>query len=351
MYILNFKEFFINEKVGVAEATLFYSDAIFEQVWSIFREFNESGEKNFEETLDIPYSDFSKKIKDRELYSKFPVVGVSVNVIFTKISLDSFTNKFQSNIEDRKKYTVGGWSSGFGHKNWSGYSKIKDPIKSVTDHGISISLGLDIIITNDLNIGTYWKKLVDDINETIWHELNHSYEWYQRLIGGKGPIYKRYPGISITLADHNRWKITKSIYEYWSNNFINYIYLSEQHEMNAQVQESGYLVSRYGFDAVKKSSAWRYAEEMSNFNANKFITDLEQVIAEDGKDIKTTKENLKKMWLGEYRRHLLLFKEEPTISDKMVEHLSCDKFIKVIEIRLNRSGRYLLKKLGKLSAF
>jgi len=352
MGIFNFNQFSkINEKVGIAEATILYTDVVFDKVWNTFREFHTSGEGFLEEKIEIPYREFYKKIKDRDLYSKFPVVDILLFVNFTKLPTDTFNGKYTSAASNRKKHVVGGWSSRFGHKNWEGYSTIKQPIKTITDHGISVSIGVDVIVSKDFNIGTYWKKLVDDINECIWHELNHSYEYYQRLISGNGPLWKRSPRLAVTFADDNRWRISSKIHKYWSNNFTYYLYSSEPYELNAQVQEAGYFVKRYGIDSLKDTSAWQYATSMENFNADEFIKGLEEVIRDDGKDVKSTKENLKKMWLGEYRKFLKENDEDPTINDKLVERLDCEGFVKLMAKRLNKAGRKLKIKLGKLYAF
>ena len=254
MGILNFKEFSLNEKLGVADATLYYIDTVYNKVWEEFRKFHSSGEKELEKDLRIGYRSFYRKITDRETYSKFPVVGITLTLDFKKLTPEKFHKKYKSAASKKKKHVVGGWANRFGHKNWSGYSKIKEPIKQVTDHGIIVDLGIEVHVASDFNIGTYWKKLTDDIYETIWHELNHSYEYYNRVKSGAGPIWARSPRLAVTYADCNKWNITKTIYDYWSGYFTYYLYASEPYELNAQVQEAGYFVSKYGIKSLYKTT-------------------------------------------------------------------------------------------------
>jgi len=348
MGILNFKEFSINEKVGVAESTLYYVDAIYEKTWEEFRKFHTSGEKSLEETVSIGYRKFFRKIKDREVYAEFPVVSISLNLDFKKQTPETFNKKHKFASKIKKKHSVGGWANRFGHKNWGGYSQIKDPIKTVTDHGIVIDLGIEIVVSSDFNIGTYWKKLTDDIYETIWHELNHVYEFYKRVQSGGGPIWTRAPRLAVTFADTNRWNITKGIYEYWQNNFTYYLYTSEPYELNAQVQEVGYQVSKYGIKSIYKTLAWENANKMENFDADEFIIGLENIITKKGKDVRTTKENLKKMWVNLYIKTLTDEKESPTIDHILVSKMNCDEFVRYMGKRLNRAGKYLKSKIGKL---
>ncbi len=348
MGIFNFKDFSVNEKLGVADATLYYADAIYQKTLEEFKKFHLSGEKKHEETVNIGYRKFFRKITDREVYSKFPVVSITLNLDFNKQPVETFYKKHKSALKNKTKHAVGGWANRFGHKNWSGYSQIKDPIKTVTDHGIAIDLGIEITVSSDYNIGTYFKKLTDDIYETIWHELNHVYEFYKRVQSGGGTIWTRAPRLAVTFADTNRWNITKGIYDYWQNNFTYYLYASEPYELNAQVQEVGYRVSKYGMKSAYKSLAWQNADFMEKFDADKFIAGLEDIIAKKGKDVRTTKENLKKMWVNLYIKTLTDEKESPTIDHTLVSKMNCEEFVRYMGKRLNKSGKYLKAKIGKL---
>lgn len=352
MGIFNFKDFSVNEKLGVAEPTLFYIETIFSHTMNYLKDFIKSEDKELDESITIPYRRFYREITNREVYSKFPVVGIALNLEFEKISPYRFNKRYKIKDEEKRpKHAVGGWASRFGHVNWSGYSKVVNPIKTVTDHGIVIDIGVNITISSDYKLETNIKRMSDDINETIWHELNHSYEYYNRLRSGGGPIYKRSPRLAITNSDINRWKISKTIYDFWNNKFLYYLYISEKHEMNAQVQEAAYHVSKYGINSLYTTNAWRYAKYMESFDADEFIYQLEEIILLEGKDIEQTKDSLKRMWLLQYRKYVEEEKEEHSINDKMIEHLNFNQFIYLMGRRLNRCGKTFRKKLGKLYEF
>ena len=67
MGINNFKKP-INERAGVAEASLFYVDPIFSKVWNEFLEFYQSDEDELEEDYHLSYSRIKPYITDKISY-------------------------------------------------------------------------------------------------------------------------------------------------------------------------------------------------------------------------------------------------------------------------------------------
>ena len=122
MRIFDFKNFVVNEKLGLSESSTMFREIIYKTVYSKFAEFYKSTEKSISETLIINYRKLRPQITDLKLYSDFPVVGFEVDVEFKKITSSRFTALYGD-----KEITVGGSSSGFGHKNWKNYSKIVKP--------------------------------------------------------------------------------------------------------------------------------------------------------------------------------------------------------------------------------
>lgn len=368
MGINNFKNFQVNEKAGVAETTLFYTEPIFNNAWNEFLEFYQSDERKMEKNVSIPYTQLRPYITDRITYSQFPVVGINLNILYVRMSMDEWVKKYKHSIERVKKqgkvltHLVGGYATSFGHRNWSEYSRMTSPVKEVSDHGLILHLGVSIDLAPNFNIGIYKNKIQDEIEETIWHELNHLYEYYNRVLVGVGRIENRGPAASITTADVNRWGIPRDVYDCWVQGLTFYLYASEPQELNAQVQEAAFWINKYGFASLNKTSAWKMADRMEKFNAETFIKVLdaeidkyigtkpeETTILRGGVLSHPLRERLKNMWVQQYEKALKHYGEKPTIPINAIRKMKCAEFAKYFEKRINGSGRYLKKKLSKLS--
>mgnify|MGYP003841654549 CR=1 FL=1 len=172
---------------------------------------------------------------------------------------------------------IGGYASGFGNKNWKNYSKIVKPARKIADVGliIQLSVGVDVDKRNfDINNPENKEELIDGINSTLYHELNHCYEHYKRTIKGskrgeyRKPIYDRSFNTALTYAENNKWKFPKAIWYKWTSEFLTYIYFSERQEMNANIQEINYFIDKYPNKDLKEFKIYRIANEMKYFNAD-----------------------------------------------------------------------------------
>jgi hypothetical protein len=345
MRIHNFNNFSTNEKLGISVPSLLYTDTIFSKTWGYFWDFYYSDKNKFEDRIIIPYTNIRPSILDRDLYSKFPVVGIGLNLYFDK------NKKFDKKFGKGRDYYVGGSAMKFGNKNWEGYTRLAKPVKMISDHGVFIECGISIDLSDRFHEDKQEYILRDSINEAIWHELNHLYEFYQRVlnVGGR-PVRNRSPKLSIQFAGSNKWGIPYNIFTHWNSKFSHYIYVSEPIELNARVQEAGYHVYTNGFESVYKTDAWEDALYMSKFSADEFIKSLNSKIGEytDSEGIDFMKEKLKKMWLSEYEKSLSETGETATINVRRLKRESCDDFIKYFESRFIEGGKYLIKKIGKL---
>jgi len=349
--IKRFNNFQINEKVGVAEPTLFYTEPMFNKVFYDFMEFYQSDKRKEKKMETINYSTIKPYIIDTDIYSKFPVIGIEIELDFNKMTVDEFDKSYRRIKKKRRPFAMGGYASGFGHRNWTGYTRLANPIKRVTDHGIILSCSIGIDISPLFDIQSYKKVFKDYLDGTIWHELNHLYDSYNRLLSHASP-HK----VSITHADYNRWGILKNIYDYWSWNFAFHLYDSEPHELNAVVQEVASMVSKYGFGILKKTEQWENAVKMSNFSSEEFLNGLDKVILENIKDadestLSYVKNRLKKMWVSEYIKMLKFNGEEPTIPLNRIQQMDCDSFVEFFQKRINNAGETLKRRMGKLYSF
>jgi hypothetical protein len=343
---------FVFEKVGISTPSIIFSELIYQLVEEEFIKFKNSSSKKHSDVIKVNYTKLKPYIKDKYEYSKFPVVGMTINVEFDKMPLDKFYNKY-SGKETKRKHAIGGWASQFGYKNWKNYSKKVKPIKMVTDHGIIIDLGISISISDDYNIGSYKWKFNTDLGRVIWHELNHLYEDYKRLFSMKGlPIYKRTAAVALSHANENKWKIKNEIFKIWYNDFLYYIYASEPYELNAQVQEIGHFLLNNENPDIKKTQSYQNANYMQNFNPEEFIKKLENVIAIFYPDnIEDIKIRLKNMWVSSYESFLNERGEKPTINLNYLKSLDFSEFVKYFGFRFNKSGNYFKKKIIKTLSY
>lgn len=348
MKIVKFNDFVINEKMGVATPSVMYADLIYKKVEDSFVEFKKSSEISLEDRIEVKYRDIKPYITDKEEYAKFPVVGITINVNFDKLKISDFNKKFWNVKEKKKKHALGGWASNFGNRNWKNYSKKVEPIKMVTDHGIVIDLGIDISITDDYNIGSYKSKFDDDLGRVIWHELNHLYEDYNRMFSMKGPIHRRRANIALSFTDENRWKIKKEIFDFWYSDLIYYIYASEPYEINAQVQEIGHFIQKYGLEKIKNSQSYQNADYMQNFDSVEFLEKLELLISNFYPDsVEEIKQRLKNMWISNYEKSIKEFGERPMVNISYLKNATCDEFVNYFGKRLNELGENFKRKLLK----
>ena len=160
MGIFSFYDF-VNEKLGVSEASLIFVSILESRSMGIFREFINSEDKSLKITEDINYIILRPYIKDVQLYSKFPVTKFELDITYKKLTQKEWDKKYSSYT---KKIATGGVASFFGNKNWSGYSKIVEPIKQITEHSIIVNLGISIDVSPSFNIDRkeHVNELVDD---------------------------------------------------------------------------------------------------------------------------------------------------------------------------------------------
>jgi hypothetical protein len=361
MKIYNFKNFIL-ERLGVAIPSIEYAGAIYKKTIEELNLFL-TEHSNYKEYLNDPKisaDELKSCIGNEEEYKKFPVVGISLDLHFKKIE----DNIFEAEFNSGKSHSVGGSAYRFGHKNWSGYSKkVKTEIKDLP-FGINLLIGIEVYIPKSYKIEEDG-KLVDTRMETIYHELNHLYEYYGRLLNQKGlPIYKRSPKLAITYSDVNRWKIPNEVYSIWSNDLVYNFYLSEPYEINAQVQEAAYTVMKHGFDKLFETEAWKNSILMERFSAEDFIemmdSEIDNYISKKGAE-KTglysgvlslpLKERLKEMWLKEYQKQFEYEKELPSIDFDRLKKNDCNYFIRYMGKRIKKAGSKLKTKLGKLYDF
>jgi hypothetical protein len=364
MGIFNFKQFLL-ERHGVSESSLMFVDVLENKTYYSFIDFLNSKETKLDERVEIKYRTLVPYIKDKQLYADFPVVGFELILDFKKM----MPLKFNSLYGYANYTAIGGYASGFGNKNWKNYSKIVKPVKQVTDHGliIQLSVGIDIDKINfDINKPEHKESIIDGIASTLYHELNHCYEHYKRTKKGtkRGeyrPIYDRSFNTSLTYAENNKWKFPKAIWQKWNSEFLKYIYMSESHEMNANVQEIKYFITKYPEKDVKEFKIWQTFDKMQKFDADMFYVylineisahynwkDTSNELLAGCKDEKEVADKLKQMWVEVYEKEVKDQNAKPIIPLDTFRKMSCKQFIEYWGRQFNKNGDNIKKKISKI---
>jgi hypothetical protein len=356
MRIFSFNQYIV-EKLGVSVASLQFVEFLNKRCLSSFEEFLESDMRKWDNHMDkIPYSLIKTYIKDPEVYSQFPVVGFELIYLFNKLTDTQFKKTYPQSYKNGSVMSVGGWAAGFGNRNWKWYSKLTDPKKRYTEKGIVVQIGLEININKekfDITNTENLKTLKDNIDSTMYHELNHSFEHYQRTIHGdkSGYIWQRSFSTSLTYAAENKYKFPKLVYKFWQENFLDYIYLSEEFELRSNVQEMAYFLKTYPDKDIKDFVIYKNAQYMVSFDGYNFYNKLLKNISEHepykGNEVAIA-ERLKKMWVDVYLKQCKEQKSEPIISQPTLEKMSCEDFVKYWGKKFNENGTYLKKKIYKL---
>lgn len=368
MGIFNFKDF-LTERHGAAKSSLLYTDILQKKTYYKFLDFIKSRESRLDETVEVKYRSLTPYIKDKELYSDFPVVGFELILEFKKMMPLKFKSLYGPALNH---IAIGGYASGFGNKNWKNYSKIVSPMKKVTDHGliIQLSVGIDIDKVNfDIKNEENHKELIDGINSTLYHELNHCYEHYKRTMKApkrgeyRKPIYGRSFNTALTYSENNKWKFPKAIWHKWTSEFLRYIYMSELHEMNANIQEIHYFINKYPEKDLKEFQIWKTANTMEKFNADMYYESLiNQISAHHNwkdmgnallvgcKDEHEVADKLKEMWVDVYEKEVKDQKGTPVIPINTLKKMSCKQFIEYWGNQFNKNGYYMKKKISKIKA-
>ena len=347
---------FLLEKFGVSESSLMFSNTIFRRVRSKFVDIFYSGENVLQTIETIDYRILNPLIYNKELWSDFPVIQFEIQIDFNKLSKKDFDKKYPPSTSDKNlEIKTGGFASYFGNKNWSGYSRILEPVKQVSDDSVIIYLGISIDIGPDFDYKnrTYKNILEDDINSTVYHELHHCYEHYVRVKRKSKIIRPESRSFNSTLSwAENIWKFPKNIWKFWTN-FAYFLYFSEFHETRANIQEIYYFIKKYPKKELSEFRIYKKADEMEKFNAEKYYEELLSKISdhEPYKGIESdVADRIKDMWVKTYKRECDNQKTQPVISFETLNKMNCLEFLKYWQKRINSQGKTIKRKANNIKA-
>jgi hypothetical protein len=348
-----FDKFSVNEAFGIAKPTTFYIRKLtwiaideFYKYVDATRELGKDAIDDIEYDVIIGYNQLIDCIPkggdSLEQYSKFPV---------SEIVLDMNMHKHTTEKMKGNDWMIGGYAMPFAKGRESKATRFKDAVKQLTDHSVSIHLGLEMFY------GPYFKRvntnhpyfershLFKKIESVISHELNHLYEFYNRKINKASSIR-----LAPTMASlvENTYKVPDNIFDVWSNEFLVYIYQSESHEINAQTQEAETYISRMGWNRFKTIRLYKDAIKMKNWNYKSFLEDLKKEIHDENMDIDLTVDRLKEYFLIDYQNQVIELKETPIPDPWKLSNMSTEKFFMYYEKIIKEAGEKLFRNFAKL---
>lgn len=357
MKILKFKSFIL-EKHGTAEASLIFIPFLTKKISEDFLSFELSGNKELISVEKVNFSDLEEYINDDnlELYYKFPVVGIDIDYQFYKYSDIDFKKYFPTS-STLSPLTIGGGAKNFGNKNWKEYSRLSKP-RLGSPEGIIIYLYIEIHFNGDIfdnSNNDHIDKLNYEIESTLYHEMNHFYEMYHKTKSGKpfSTIRDRgYLNTSLTGSSEDIKGFPKEVIRYWGDNFLFYVYLSEDFELRSHVQEMDFYFKKNPKLSLSDNRIFKYYDDMSKFDGDKFYQKMMEVINNsmnlEGLEADYIIEKIKNKWIKSYSDENSQYSEKPILPIKTLESMNGYEFIKWWEVIFNEKGDYVKKKIYKL---
>lgn len=334
------KNFYMFEEVrGVAEATLYLSDFLCQFITKESIEFQKENEdkESAESTEEyiFNYNDLKPYLPKKSIYAYFPVSRINLTLLLKK-EVKSDTYPFK----------IGGWAVRFGKKK-KGYSYFKKGVKKNKDHSISISMGIEVYVGNlDLELDTD-NSFQIKLEAVILHELNHFYEHYNR----SWDPYGREIETSVTWASIGDIpkNVNEKVYIFWQDNFTYYIYQSEPHEVNAQIQEAKPYVDKLSFKELKKTNFWKNIKAMQNYDEQKFLQKFhEEVLIHDPTLIESeVLSQYINIWKKEYKKLYKLQKDKNSPRPEFFEKMSDSQFMNYWGKKIREAGGKIVRKIIK----
>jgi hypothetical protein len=342
-----------NEALGVATSTMFYVDRLtyicIEEFYKYIdrtRSLGPNADDKDSVDIRLSYRDISRMIPNHKKneYDSFPLSEILLTIDFSKRGEDKIGGS---------GYLIGGYASPFAKGRERQATRFKDAIRQNVDHSLSVHMGIEMIYdSNFKKISTAFEQferthLFKKVKSVITHELNHLYEYYNRKLYGSKSI-----STSLTWASigENIYDVPKSLFDFWQSDFTDYIYNTEKHEMNAQVQEAKTFVDLYTFEKFRKSKLWKTSKSIQRWSFEEFKTDFSKKSLDNGLEPQETLSKMKDIFCDEYIKLANEWKEEPSLNPEKLKRMSVDSFFKFFQKRFEESGTKLVRNYCRLYA-
>lgn len=326
----------LSEELGVARATIPFVNLVYSVLEPKVNEFIKGKDKKMSEDIVINFKDFKYIYRESlEDFLEFPVEEIIIKFTMDKLRRDRF----------EFKYSSGGGAHQIDFKKEDG-SYLKKPSPNLpkyldeVEKTIVAKFDFNGYINQDFEYEMK-DELYFDLRDTIMHEFNHIYEFYNKNLNKAGLV-----DTTLSYAGSKNYNVPKQIFNVWST-FLYFVYYSEPYEMRAMSQEAYSKRLRMTFDEFKETKYWKSAKMMENFDANQlFDTLMERIKEHNPEYLVPIMNRLYKWFLRDYYAGVKSFGKEPQKYITNSKHL-LDLMVR-FQPRIRMAGRKLQRNYSRL---
>ena len=327
----------LSEELGVARATIPFVNLVYSVLEPKVDDFIKGTDKKMSEDIVINFKDFKYIYRESvDDFLEFPVEEIIIKFTMDKLRRDKF----------EFKYSSGGGAHQIDFKKEDG-SYLKKPNPNLPKYLLD-EVNKTIVAKFDFNgyVNQDFEyemkdELYFDLRDTIMHEFNHIYEFYNKNLNNAGLV-----DTTLSYAGSKNYNVPKQIFNVWST-FLYFVYYSEPYEMRAMSQEAYSKRLRMTFDEFKETKYWKAAKMMENFDANKLFDSLMERINEHNPEYLVPIMNrLFKWFLRDYYAGVKTFGNEPKKYITNSKHL-LDLMVR-FQPRIRMAGRKLQRNYSRL---
>lgn len=333
----------LNEVKGVSESAIYLTNYIYALLEPYVIELVAAMEQDWID-INFDYKDLKNIYKDNiETFLDFPIEELEIEFKFLPVN---------KRLEGDAPFSTGGGAYNIEDTEGEN-SYMKEPsfelpkkILKKIDYTIHGRLDFDIVIDTSKFNEVMIDDLLNDLLDTITHEMNHLYEFYKRWEStGVGKVY-----LPKSFAGSKNVNTPRKIFEVYEN-FLIYMYYSEPWEINANVQEAYSKIQRMNLDEFKQTKQWKIAELMENYSAEELYNELIKVTEERSPEaVDFHIKNLHKFYLKQYKGLAMeiLNDEIKVMEDQVFKTKNLLELFKKYETRINNAGETLKKRFMRL---
>jgi hypothetical protein len=322
----------IKEDLGVSRASIAYANLIYnvieDKVMSVIH-----SDRDVSQPIVIGLKSTSQVYKSSiEDFIEFPIERIIINFTYEKLDDNEFP----------EGYTTTGMANMIG-----GGSELKTPNQNLPnkvlneiDKTLIAQFSIGVIVNKDFSDDMI-DGLLYDLRDSIVHECNHMFEFYNRAIRGV-----KEPDTTLTFAGRTAQDIDPSVLQIWTM-FLDILYLSEPYEVRAMSQEAYSKRLRMSFDEFKKGAYWDYTLRMLRFDAEKYVDYINNLLVELPTEKK--EEMLKRLhdnFIQYYKMSKMIY-GNPTVK-KIVNSKNILGLMKYFEKHIHKAGKQLQKNFARV---